>query len=79
MVKRALIAVIYGARASASRYVALYEAMGDNKERTRRLLRHPLFIELHRDVKAARNAILSGWPVRRRRLINEAGKGIRVV
>ena len=77
-VKRALIAVIYGARASASRYVALYEAMGDNKERTRRLLRHPLFIDLHRDVKAARNAILSGWPVRRRRLINEAGKGISV-
>ena len=77
-VKRALIAVIYGARASASRYVALYEAMGNSKERTRRLLRHPLFIDLHRDVKAAGNAILSGWPVRRRRLINEAEKGISV-
>ena len=77
-VKRGLIAVIYGARASASHYVALYEAMGNSKGRTRRLLRHPLFIALHRDVKVARNAILSGWPVRRRRLINEAGKGVSV-
>ena len=78
-VKRALIAVIYGARASASRYVALYDAMGENKKRTRQLLGHPLFIQLHRDVKAARNAILAGWAdVRRRRLINEAGKGISV-
>jgi len=77
-VKRALIAVIYGARATESRYAALYKEMGYDSGRTRSLLQHPLFIGLHRDVKIARNAILSSWPVRRRRLINEAGKGISI-
>ena len=71
-VKRALIAVIYGARASDSRFVALHEAMGDDRQRTRRLLKHPLFVALHREVKAATVVILARWPVRRKRLIQRS-------
>lgn len=73
--KEALISIIYGARPQASRYVALYDALGEDFGKLRSLVRHQAFKALYRDVQAATRLILSRWPVSRSRLVkNEAGK-----
>jgi len=82
--KRALIALIYGARVSEKPWIqrgtnrgqALYEAVGKNRDKLRALVRHPVYRGLKGDLVKASTAILQAWPKSRGSLINEAGKGI---
>ena len=74
-IKRVLIALIYGAHASSSRYAALYDAIPD-REKLKRLIQNATFQNLHRDIKQARNVILANWAIRRGRLINDCNRGI---
>jgi len=76
-IKRVLIAVIYGAHASTSQKVALYDAIGD-KEKVRQLLHTDTFRNLHSEVKQARDIVLDNWTVSRGSLKNDCGKWINV-
>ena len=75
-IKRVLIALIYGAHASTSRKVALYDAIPD-REKLKRLIHNDTFKNLHRDIKQARDVVLGNWPTSRGSLINDCGKGIK--
>lgn len=75
-VKEALISIIYGARPQESRYVALYKTLNKDFGKLRSLIRHKAYKALSRDVRAATRPILAGWPAKRSRLVNEAGKAI---
>jgi len=74
-IKRALIAIIYGAHASSSEKAALFDAVG-GKEKARLLINTQTFSNLHKEVKQARNVILDNWPTSRGSLINACDKGI---
>jgi len=77
-VKNALIAIIYGAHATTSRYAALHEELG-SQETVKRLLKTETFIGLHKEVKQARDVILDNWPVNKRNyLTNDCKKGISI-
>jgi len=76
-IKRALIAIIYGAHATDSQHAALFDAIGD-KEKVRQLINTKTFSGLHKEVKQARNVILDSWPTSRGSLINACDKGINI-
>jgi len=76
-IKRALVAIIYGAHASTSQKVALFDAVG-GKENARLLINTQLFKDLHKEVKQARNLILKNHKTSRGSLINVCDKGIKI-
>lgn len=72
--KFALIAIMYGARASHRKTDAIPEAIGD---RAKVLYTHPLFAGLMKEIKAGRKEIIKNWPnTGRTTYMNAMGKRI---
>ena len=74
-IKRVLIALIYGAHASSSTKVALYDAIPD-RSKLKALICHQTFTRLLADIRQAREVILNNWRTKRGKLINDCHKGI---
>ena len=75
-VKRALIALVYGATFSEDPQHALPKVLGVDKARA--MYQHPQFLALRDDVAAARSAILRGHPVTRQTIKNLRGLTINI-